>query len=122
MGLFDIFKKDTVKSDNRDNNQDKKKNYNVKTELESIKNTLAKPAVIFETGGKRPTKELMESWIGRIGWKSSDEDIPEDNNGEPMVPVMTLFVKDLPYVPKAIKHIELITVFISIGLAMENLI
>jgi len=114
MGLFDIFKKDKVESDDLYNNQDKMKNDNIKTELDYIKNTLAKPAVIFETGGKRPTKELMESWIGRVGWKTSGEELPEDQGGEPMVPVMTLFIKNLPSVPETMKHIELITVFISV--------
>lgn len=91
-----------------------KANIAIKNEIDSIKRALIKPAVIFETGGKRPTKELMESWIGRVGWKASGEQLPEDYNGEPMVPVMTLFIKDLPYVPEVIKHFELITVFISV--------
>lgn len=86
----------------------------VKKELENIKNTLAKPAVIFKTGGKRPTKELLESWIGRVGWKHVGEEIPKNCAGEPMVPFMTLFIKELPYVPEVIKHVELLTVFLSV--------
>lgn len=82
-------------------------------ELESIKKAVVKQAVIFETGGKRPTKELMESWIGRVGWKTTDENIPEDCNGEPMIPLMTLFIKDLPHIPEVVNSVELITVFIS---------
>ena len=86
---------------------------NTRQEIENIKKALAKPAIIFETGGKRPTKELLESWIGRIGWKDTDEDLPVDCNGNTMVPLMMLFTKELPYVPKPIKDIELIEVFVS---------
>ena len=66
---------------------------NTRQEIENIKKALAKPAIIFETGGKRPTKELLESWIGRIGWKDTDEDLPVDCNGNTMVPLMMLFTK-----------------------------
>lgn len=36
--------------------------------IEEIKNQLRKKAVIFKTGGIRPTSEIGESWIGKVGW------------------------------------------------------
>ncbi len=88
-------------------------NTDIKREIEDIKKAIKKSAIIFETGGKRPTKELLESWIGRVGWKAANEEIPKDLNGDPMIPLMSLFIKALPYIPEVIKNVELITVFVS---------
>ncbi len=34
--------------------------------IKEVKEKLSKKAIIFETGGKRPTGELLESWIGSV--------------------------------------------------------
>ncbi|MBD5089256.1 MAG: DUF1963 domain-containing protein [Clostridiales bacterium] len=81
--------------------------------IEEIKEKLAKKAIIFQTGGSRPTKELLESWIGCVCWKRLEEEIPIDQNGKPMFPIATLFLKDLPYIPDALQGMELITVFMA---------
>ncbi|WP_257216138.1 hypothetical protein [Lysinibacillus sphaericus] len=36
--------------------------------IKHIQSQLAKQATIFQTGGFRPTHELLESWIGYVGW------------------------------------------------------
>lgn len=81
--------------------------------VKEIKEELAKKAVIFETGGKRPTRELLESWIGSVCWQHEGEDIPKDKNGNNMASVATIFLKDLPFVPLELTGIELVTVFMS---------
>ena len=81
--------------------------------MEEIKEKLARKAVTFQTGGIRPTKELLESWIGCVRWKKPGEGIPNDKNGNEMIPIATLFIKDLPYIPEHLQGIELITVFMA---------
>lgn len=44
--------------------------------IEEIKEKLARKAIIFQTGGICPTKELLESWIGCVCWKRPEEEIP----------------------------------------------
>ncbi len=46
--------------------------------LEELKTKLQKKAIIFQTGGTRPTSELGESWIGAIKWKRESDEIPKD--------------------------------------------
>lgn len=81
--------------------------------VDDIKKNLAKKAVVFQTGGIRPTKALLESWIGCVCWKMPDEILPVDKEGKEMQPIATLFLKDLPHVPEYLKEIELLTVFLS---------
>ncbi len=81
--------------------------------VNEIKEKLVRKAVVFQTGGIRPTKELLESWIGCVCWKLPDEEMPVDKNNKPMIPLATFFVKGLPVVPKHLQEIELITVFMS---------
>ena len=61
--------------------------------IEEIKEKLGKKAVIFQTGGIRPTKDLLESWIGCVCWKKATELLPADKNGKTMQPIATLFIK-----------------------------
>ena len=81
--------------------------------ISEIKQKLAKKAIVFKTGGIRPTKTLMESWIGCVCWKMADEILPIDKNGKEMQPMATFFLSDLSYVPQCLQGIELITVFMS---------
>lgn len=82
-------------------------------QLEKIKSQLVKKAEIFITGGKRPTNTLLESWIGSVKWKNKEDEIPVDNFGNTMVPLATIFLKNLQYCPKELNGIELITIFMS---------
>ena len=61
--------------------------------VEEIKKALVRKAIIFTTGGIRPTKELYESWIGRVGFCISGESVPVDAKGNEMLPLAMLFVK-----------------------------
>ncbi len=81
--------------------------------VNDVKEKLAKKAVEFQTGGIRPTKTLLENWIGCVCWKMPDEVLPVDKEGKEMQPIATFFLKGLPYVPQHLQEIELITVFIS---------
>ena len=81
--------------------------------VDEIKEKLVKKAVIFQTGGIRPTKALLESWIGCVCWRMPGEELPVDKDGKAMQPMATFFIKDLPYVPQHLQGIELITVFMS---------
>ena len=81
--------------------------------VKQIKEKLSKKAIIFQTGGKRPTGELLESWIGSICWKYDSEKFPKDKNGNNMIPITTIFLKDLPFLPLELYGIELITISMS---------
>lgn len=81
--------------------------------IEEIKNQLRKKAVIFKTGGIRPTSEIGESWIGKVGWQLPNETQPQDETGKLMEPIMTLFLEGLDYIPDALKGIKLITIYLS---------
>ncbi|MBO4474853.1 MAG: DUF1963 domain-containing protein [Clostridiales bacterium] len=81
--------------------------------LEELKKKLMKKAVIFQTGGFRPTNELGESWIGAVKWKLPGEELPTDADGEEMLPLASIFTGYLDYVPEEISGIKLINVFVS---------
>ena len=81
--------------------------------LEEVKRLLHRKAVIFQTGGFRPTNEIGESWIGAVKWKLPDESIPEDADGEAMMPIASIFTGYLDYVPEQISEVKLCNVFIS---------
>jgi len=76
--------------------------------INEIKAQLVRQATIFKTGGVRPTHDLHESWIGYVGWSLPAEQCPQA-----FQPLATLFLRDLPFVPASLKHIELLTLFIN---------
>lgn len=49
--------------------------------IDEIKRILQRKAVIFETGGFKPTNEIGESWIGAVKWKKTVDEIPKDIDG-----------------------------------------
>ncbi|MEK3726671.1 MULTISPECIES: DUF1963 domain-containing protein [unclassified Lysinibacillus] len=77
--------------------------------IEYIRAQLAKQATIFQTGGIRPTHDLLESWIGYVGWSLPEEEQPPSG----YQPLATFFLKDLPYVPAALKPFQLVTLFVD---------
>lgn len=81
--------------------------------VDEIKKTLKRKAVIFHTGGKKTTKELLESWIGSVCWKLSKEEVPFDSSGKKMLPVATIFLKGIPFCPRELHGIQLVTIFMS---------
>lgn len=76
--------------------------------IRQIKDVLFKQATIFKTGGYRPTEEMGESWIGRVLW--GKESAPAYYE-----PLLTLFVGNLPYRPKELDKIQLITVYLDMN-------
>ena len=79
--------------------------------IEEIKNALKRKAIVFRTGGFRPTNEISESWIGKVGWKLKNEEVPMDDDHQEMLPVATIFLPDSPVCPKELSGIKLITIF-----------
>jgi predicted DNA-binding WGR domain protein/uncharacterized protein YwqG len=78
-----------------------------------IQSALRKSATVFETGGFFPTKKLLESWIGRVGFCLPKEETPKDKGGKPMFPAAMFFLKELPFVPAPLNGIEMLSVYIS---------
>ncbi|REC49520.1 YwqG family protein [Chryseobacterium pennipullorum] len=81
--------------------------------IQKIKERIERPATEFFTGGFRPQNILEESWIGRVFAYTKDEEIPLDQQGNPMMPLLQLYLPNQPFVPEQIKDKKLMTVFIS---------
>lgn len=81
--------------------------------IEEIKQVLGKKATTFVAGGFRPTFQVEESWIGKVEWFLKEEEIPTDDDGLTMLPLMQLYLENLPFVPEALEGIKLLTVFVS---------
>ena len=77
-------------------------------DISQIKNALFKQATIFKTGGVRPTEEMGESWIGKVLWGTEKGNVPSH-----FEPLSTLFLKNLPYVPKELERYQLITIYMD---------
>lgn len=77
-------------------------------DIAQIKNALFKQATIFQTGGFRPTEKLGESWIGKILWGKEEEIIPSN-----FEPICTIFLNELPYVPKKLISFQLLTIYMD---------
>lgn len=89
------------------------------TNVELIKNKLAKKATTFITGGFKPTNSIFESWIGCVYLYAEDEEIPKDTNCNLMLPLMQLCFENLPFVPSALSDTKVITVFIAANLPVD---
>lgn len=78
--------------------------------ITKIKDALFKQATIFQTGGFRPTEELGESWIGKVLWGKERGAETYSSNYDP---IFTIFLNQLPYVPRELKRYQLITVYMD---------
>jgi uncharacterized protein YwqG len=81
--------------------------------IDEIKEILRRKAVVFHTGGKRPAKEPLESWVGCVSWKRQDEGVPMDVSGKEMLPIAAIFLKELPFCPPELSGVALVTIFMS---------
>jgi hypothetical protein len=81
--------------------------------VSEIKNKLKQKATVFKTGGKKPTGALLESWIGSVRWSLESELSQQDKSGKEMIPLATIFLKGLPYIPAELNGVELLTIFMS---------
>lgn len=84
-----------------------------KMNIDEIKRILKKEAIIFNTGGIMPTNKLGESWIGKVCWQCPDETTPIGISGNKMIPIATIFIEGLDYIPKALENIKLLTIFMD---------
>ena len=82
-------------------------------QLSNILKRIERRATIFTTGGFRPENTLTESWIGRVFAYRGEEEIPTDEEGHLMLPLLQVYLPALPFVPDQLKDTKLITVFIS---------
>lgn len=89
--------------------------------ITQIKNALFKKATIFQTGEFQPTEDLGESWIGKVLWGKEGETIPANFD-----PICTIFLNNLPYVPKELMGCQLLTIYMNFdifnNLNVDNLV
>lgn len=82
--------------------------------IQKLKTTIKRKAVVFETGGFKPTYQKGESWIGNVCWQKPGEEQPVCRDIPfPMCAMATFFVPESDYVPRVLKNIKLITVFMD---------
>lgn len=79
-----------------------------------IKDKIKRKATILKTGGKKPTGNLLESWIGSVRWSLENESIPQDKSDKNMILLATIFIKELPYIPTELNGLDLLTIFMSL--------
>ncbi|MFQ9626728.1 MAG: DUF1963 domain-containing protein [Enterococcus avium] len=87
--------------------------------IEEIKQVLGKKAISFSVGGFRPSFDASESWIGKVDLFHEEEDIPLDNEGLPMIPLMQLHLNNLLFVPASLEGVKLLTIFVSQNLPFD---
>ncbi len=87
---------------------------------DEIKKTLARPAVEFKAGGFRPSHAATESWLGRVFLSRAHEQLPTDQQGRPMWPLLQLVLGGLPFVPDALANTQALTVFVSQDLPVDS--
>ena len=112
--LNDIDKKENIFIFNQDYNGINKSEKKIFTmTIEEIKEKIKREAVIFETGGIRPTNELGESWIGRVCWQYPGETEPISELGNKMIPIATIFIEGLDYIPESLKNVKMLNIFMD---------
>ncbi len=82
-------------------------------EIEEIKKKISKSATKFVIGGFRPQNTIEESWIGKVFAFKENEEIPTDENGNLMLPLVQFYLQNLPYIHPQLEKTKLITVFIT---------
>ena len=80
--------------------------------MEEIKKQLAREAICLNVGGFRPGTALTDSWIGKVMLAATGERWPIFE-GNPMIPLCQINLKELPYRPDILADIEFITVFLD---------
>ena len=79
--------------------------------ISELRNKLGKAAVVLRSTPASGPIEGHVSCLGRVTWQLPGEECPVDAEGKPLDPLATLFVPDLPGVPKALRKVALITIF-----------
>jgi uncharacterized protein YwqG len=82
-------------------------------DLPTLLTEVSRPCTVFDVGGFRPTNEVQESWLGKVSLYKPDEEVPVDKHGNPMMQLAQFHVPSLPFIPKLLDDIAVLTVFIS---------
>ena len=82
-------------------------------QIQEIKDKLRKKSVIFQTGDAPAENTINQSWIGKVNLGYIEEVYPLDVNQKPMLPLMQLYLIDLPFIPHALQNTKVLTVFVS---------
>lgn len=85
-----------------------------KITLERLRQQLARRATLIDVGKGPPSPNPAASWFGRVNLGLPHESWPEDADG-PMLPIAQLNLREAPYVPPALRDVELIAVFFGRG-------
>lgn len=87
----------------------------MKRPIDELRETLMRKAIVFNTGGFKPTNQLWESWIGKVCWQNPDESQPVNKDGKPLIPMATFFLDGSDFVPESIRNFKLITVYMDVA-------
>ena len=95
--------------------KEKEKSEFIKAKIKEFKEKLARPCTEFETKKFEYDDENKISWIGRVFLCKENEleERAKDNKGNTMYPIAQFYLSNLPYLPKALKKFEYITIFMG---------
>ncbi len=79
--------------------------------IAELRRRLKKPAIVFRSKPATAPPVGYVSCLGCVTWQLPGETQPKDDEGNPLIPLATIFVPDSPIVPEPLKGTALITVF-----------
>ncbi len=79
--------------------------------IAKLRRSLQKPAIVFRSKPATTPPAGYVSCLGCVTWQLPGETQPKDDEGNPLVPLATIFVPSSPDVPEALKGTALVTVF-----------
>lgn len=79
---------------------------------EEVANQIGRSAIKFQVGGFRPEDSVTKSWFGKILVCKDGEQWPE-NNGEEMIPICQINLKELSDLPGNINDLDFLTLFVG---------
>lgn len=83
-----------------------------KAEIEAVRAALRRKAVLLETA-EEPTSDPLESWLGGVRWRGGDESPPRDATGREMIPLASIFLEGLPWLPPALSGLKHLAFFMA---------
>ncbi len=82
-------------------------------DIHEVKKRLVKRAIGLSIGNFTSSNPEKDSWIGRVCIYGENEEIPLDDEGYEMLPLLQLHLANLPFVPEELAGIKALTLFIS---------
>lgn len=79
---------------------------------------LYRSATLFCSQRSRKSPVEDECWLGRVTRRLPGEEWPRDRRGRRLVPLATIFLRNMHGVPCFLQHLELITIFAPRGLSV----